>query len=364
MSNLIPRTEFSDNVFTRDRAAWWGRMDVPGVNVVTDERMTVKTAVQRFLPWEIEKVELGYQVTEEVGNGETISTFEGTPFRGLQRTDTQRVLGVATDAYTVASNAEQAEVLEEAVQGMDYAVASIGALAHGRTTFIAVDFADAPDANASGQKIYPFLSVVNGNDGSGSLKLYATGIRPECYNTIDMGWMTGVKFGALRHTASISDRVKMIQNDIRTYLALPAKAEVMVRELTRHIVSAEAYRAALEHLTPIPEPKVKDGKTTNQREITNASNRRDAILDLAFNDERVGYQGTAWGAFQAFSTYDQWERQVRMTKGSGITVRQQTTLDKTFSGELAKNDGGRMALVLNALGVTTVKVAKSGLVLA
>lgn len=362
MSRLDPRTEFSDDVFTRDRRAWWANMDVPGVNVTTDERMTVKEAVRRFLSWEIEKVPLGYQVTTEVG-GFPIQTFEETGFKGLQRSDTKRVLGVATDAYTVVSNAEQAEVLEEAVQGLDYAVASIGALAHGKTTFISVDFADAPDTNASGQKIYPFLSMVNGNDGSGSLRPYATGIRPECFNTIDMGWLTGVKFGALRHTASISDRVKLIQADIRTYLALPAKAEVMVRELTRNIVSAQAYRAALQHLTPIPEPKVKDGKTLNQRAVTMAENRREAIMELAFSDERVGYQGTAWGAFQAFSTYDQWERRFRRTEASGVTDRQQVTLDKAFSGELAKADGGRMAQVINALGVSSVKVTQSGLVL-
>ena len=42
MSALDRNEEFSDPVFTRDRRSWWAGMDVPGVNVCTAERLTVK----------------------------------------------------------------------------------------------------------------------------------------------------------------------------------------------------------------------------------------------------------------------------------------------------------------------------------
>ena len=58
MSVLDRRIEFSDTVFTRDRKAWWAGMDVPGVNVCTDERLNVADAFGRYLPWTVLKVEL------------------------------------------------------------------------------------------------------------------------------------------------------------------------------------------------------------------------------------------------------------------------------------------------------------------
>lgn len=362
MSELQSQEEFTDTVFTRDRRAWWANFDVPGVNVTTAERLTVPDAYRQYLPWEITKVGLGYQTVTDVG-GFTVEQFNETPFKGLQRDDTGQVLGVVTDAYTIVSNAEQAEILGGAVDGVKHAVASVGALAGGRTTFVSVDFDDVPSVNTAGQTIHPYLALVNNNDGGGSLKVYATGIRPECYNTIDLGWFTGTSFAALRHTASISDRIRQVQADLRVYLDLPAKAERVIEALTRQVHSATAYRAALELLTPVPDPVLKDGKVKNQRAVTIAENRRETILDLAFTDDRVGFQGTAWGAYQAFSTYDQWERRFRRTAATGVTVRQQVTLDKTFSGDLAKADGGRLATILNAFDVRDVKVGRKGLVL-
>lgn len=155
MSRLSLEDEFTDEVYTRGRAAWWNSFNVPGVNVVSDERIDVRTAFDRYLPWEINKTRLI--------DGET---FNESPYFGLRRSDTGRILGVGSDTYTVVQNAEQRDLLAEALDGADYGVASIGALRHGATTFVSVDFGEelATARSESGQLIETYLALVNSNE--------------------------------------------------------------------------------------------------------------------------------------------------------------------------------------------------------
>ena len=352
MSELDRKIEFSDDVFTRDRKAWWaGMTDVPGVNVCTAERMTVKEAFDLYLPWTVRKVEL--------------IDPEGITPAGIyvhKRSDTGAVLGSSTDRFTVIQNDVAEELLTRALHGADYAIASIGALKHGAITFAAVDFDDMPDINVAGQKILPFLSLVNAHDGRGSLRVYGTGIRPECLNTINLGWLSGTRLGRLSHTTNVMSRIPELEMAIQSYLDLVPKAETIVGRLIAAKLGAADLSKAIEMMTPIPEARMKDGKVKNAAAITRAEARRDDIRSLALTDDRVGYTGTAWGLFQAFSTYDQQEKGFRRTLTSGVTSRQGATLVEHFTGKQEATDSKLMARVLRFADVTGVKVTAAGLV--
>ncbi len=351
MSALDRNEEFSDPVFTRDRRSWWAGMDVPGVNVCTAERLTVKEAFDAYLPWEVRKVEL--------------IDPEGITPAGIyvhKRSDTGAALGSSTDRFTVIQNSDVEELLTGALWGADYAVASIGALKHGAITFCSVDFDDMPDINVAGQKILPFLSLVNPHDGHGSLRAYGTGIRPECLNTINLGWLAGTRLGRLSHTTNVMSRIPELQRTIQAYLDLVPKAETVVGRLINAKLGAADLSRAIDMMTPIPEARMKDGKVKNAAAITRAEARRDEIRTLALSDDRVGYTGTAWGLFQAFSTYEQHEKGFRRTATSGVESRQGATLVEHFTGKQETNDSKLMARVLRFADVTGVKVTAAGLV--
>jgi phage/plasmid-like protein (TIGR03299 family) len=352
MSALDRKDEFTDEVFTRDRKSWWaGMSDVPGVNVCTTERLTVKEAFDRYLPWTVRKVEL--------------IDPEGVTPAGIyvhKRSDTGAVLGSSTNRFTVIQNDAAEELLTRALHGADYAVASIGALKHGAITFASVDFDEMPDINVAGQKILPFLSLVNPHDGHGSLRVYGTGIRPECMNTINLGWLAGTRLGRLSHTTNVMARVPELELAIQTYLDLVPRAETVVGRLINARLAPADLSRAIELMTPIPEARMKDGKVKNAAAITRAEARRDEIRSLVLSDDRVGYTGTAWGLFQAFSTYDQHEKGFRRTATSGVESRQGATLVEHFTGKQEANDSSLMARVLRFADVTGVKVTPAGLV--
>jgi phage/plasmid-like protein (TIGR03299 family) len=352
MSVLERKDEFTDKVFTRDRKSWWAGMgDVPGVNVCTDKRLTVKEAFDLFLPWTVRKVEL--------------IDPEGVTPSGIyvhKRSDTGAVLGSSTDRFTVIQNGDAEELLTRALHGAEYAVASIGALKHGGITFASVDFDDMPDINVAGQKILPFLSLVNAHDGRGSLRVYGTGIRPECLNTINLGWLSGTRLGRLSHTTNVMARIPELERAIQMYLDLVPKAETVVSRLINARLSPADLTKAIDMMTPVPEARMKDGKVKNAAAITRAEARRDDIRALALTDDRVGWTGTAWGLFQAFSTYEQQEKGFRRTATSGVESRQGATLVEHFTGKQEATDSKLMARVLRFADVTGVKVTAAGLV--
>ena len=363
MSRIPLSQEFTDDVFTRDRRAWWEGFSTPGVNVCTGERMTATQAFDAYLPWTVTKVRLGEIEEFDMGDGETATMLgQEVSMLGHKRSDTAEVIGYSTDRFVVVQNQDVRDLVEGALEGTDYAVASIGALKGGRITFVSVDFAEAPNIEAGGQTILPYLAIVNAHDGGGSLKAYGTGIRPECMNTIDIGWLAGVQLGRLAHTTNIMSKVPNMQDEIRRYLGLAEKAQVTIERLIGMTVSASAYREAVERLTVIPDPVMIDGKVKNQAAITRAENRQERVLDMAFNDSRVGFECTAWGLFQTLSTYEQKERSVRRT--GGIDSRAQSNLSALYSGKQILGDANSMTMALNALNVGGVKSTTKGLVLA
>lgn len=373
MSALTVVEEFTEPVFTRDRAAWWSTLQVPGVNVCTDERMTVDQAFAEYLPWTVRKVELSDN--EQAEPMDLVDPHGIRPVRAIpldkvrgsgryvhKRSDNHAVIGDSTSRCVIFQNADVAAMLTEALDGTDYAVASIGALKHGAITFVSVDFRDLPDINIAGQKILPFLCVVNPHDGRGSARFYGSGIRPECLNTISLGWLSGHQFGRLLHTTNMADRVPALQAGIRRYLDLVPEAERMVGRLINARLQPADLSRAIEAMSPIPAEKVKKGKVSNRAAITRAEERRETIQKLALTDDRVGFTGTAWGLFQAFSTYHQQEKGFRRTKTSGVTSRTGATLVDHLTGKQERDDSKLMRMVLRYADVTGVKVTASGLV--
>lgn len=355
MSALDRKDEFTDEVFTRDRRAWWAEMPgIPGVNTCTDERLTVREAFKKYLPWDVRKVQLY--------DPETFAPSSVYVHKRSDRPDSAEPVGMSTERCILVQNADHGELLHQALDGSDYAVASIGALKHGALTFCSVDFTEAPDIEAGGQRILPFVALLNSFDAHGALRAYATGIRPECMNTIDIGWLTGVQLGKLSHTTKIMEKVPQLQDEIRRYLDLIPMAERTIARLIDTDVNDATLTRALDNVVRIPNPTYKDGKVKNAAAITRAEAKREAIRALALDDPRVGFDGTAWGLFQAFSTWDQQERSFRRTARSGITSRAHSALTAHFSGKQRSQDTIVMKGLLRSLeGSQPVKVTKAGL---
>lgn len=321
------QAEFTDTVMTNGFASWWSAYAVPGINVVLDERITASEAVRRFLPWE--PMVLPTYFISPSGKQTETGTF------AIVRSDNHAVLSPSRSAqYTPFENAKLSELLERGTAGIPHTARSCGALFGGGRVFVSIEIDDLPEVDANGQKLYPYLAIVNGHDGSSGLRAYATTIIPQCSNTIDAGMMTGQSFGSIRHTESIHDRASDLVKAIGSYYGVIGDFADRVSRLIDTTFTNDQFEKLVSTLYPIPDPVRIGDEIANISAITRASNNQEALW-REWLGSRVAFPGTAWGAWMAVNTFDHWCRQVRLR---GSSSRAETNMLRLYNGKQALRD--------------------------
>lgn len=115
---------------------------------------------------------------------------------------------------------------------------------------------------------------------------------------------------SVKHTSNSMGRVM----DARQALGLVYKAteefNLFLDAMTQVDITDQQFQAIVDNLVAIPEPKVNaEGKQTNKGAITIADGKRDKLRTMYRMDHRCRqFHGTLFGAFQTWSTWNQWER--------------------------------------------------------
>lgn len=79
--------------------------------------------------------------------------------------------------------------------------------------------------------------------------------------------------------------------------------------MTKVDVTDAQFRAIVNGMFPMPVPEIVGTKTTNQAALTRVDNRRTSVLGMWNSDKAVQpWNGTLFGALQAWSTWNQHER--------------------------------------------------------
>lgn len=118
-------------------------------------------------------------------------------------TDFQQ-LGIVTDRYKIVQNADAFRFTDELLgAGVKYETA--GSLQSGRRTWI---LARLPEHYIiAGDKITPYLLVMNSHDGTSSIKVCMTPVRVVCNNTLNLALSTAKRMWQTKHTENIMDRM-------------------------------------------------------------------------------------------------------------------------------------------------------------
>lgn len=144
---------------------------------------------------------------------------------------------------------------------------------------------------------------------------------------------------AVKHTSKSLGRVM----EARTALGLIYKAtedfNTFLDSLTQVDVTDKQFEAIVNGLMPMPEVKLNDkGDQTNKAAITITDNKRDKMRHMWSFDHRCRqFNGTLFGAFQTWSTWNQWER----PKGESL----EASIMGTMTGKFAQVDEQFFAIV-------------------
>ena len=113
-------------------------------------------------------------------------------------------LGIVTDRYKVVQNVDAFRFTDDLLgTGVKYETA--GSLQGGRRTWI---LAKLPEQYIiAGDKITPYLLVMNSHDGTSSIKVCMTPVRVVCNNTLNLALSTAKRMWQTKHTEDIMERM-------------------------------------------------------------------------------------------------------------------------------------------------------------
>lgn len=293
--------------------------------VIPTEKMQTLTFKQALgmggADFDVEGIEVfGEWVTFDPQTGEPVVIrvpFKG--FQGLIRTDwaalggsadevdalrfTESGLSVVTTDYAIGPNQDLADLFDainaQAHDGRIIDPEAVVTLKGGKVIIVTGKLREAITL-PGGDVCEPYIFGVTSHDRSQSTKGRSTIRRVECNNMLQAALLRPGKLDfTIRHTASRADLMKeaiaamaFAVNDVRNFEA----------EATAMIETAVTDRE-FEQITKLVFAVKEDAKDAEKAKAEAAIA---ACKGLWADDHRVGnYKGTAWGAYQSISTWEQ-----------------------------------------------------------
>lgn len=295
-----------DSMFSVRENAWHdpeGRFTLPDYPSSIEEARRLAG-----LEWEPEVVPAFVQRFAAVEGAELpeISYEEAPDTRLVLRTDTGDVLGHVGTGWTPVTNRTLFEFAEAVLELPNTKIATAGSLSGGRNVWALIELDEPFRFPGDDSLTLPYLSILNGHDGSSAFRALPTQIRIVCRNTYRAAELAGVKAGrawTFRHTGSVMDRIEEAKAAIAGVKRDVAEAIEAAEGLLRLPASEEAYRSFVELLIPSP---ADHGDQISKRVADNIADARRslrAVYDASPTCD--AHRGSALGLVDAaFEYYD------------------------------------------------------------
>jgi phage/plasmid-like protein (TIGR03299 family) len=267
------------------------------VTLLPDHPAPEDVLAEAGLNWRIEERQLF------TGPGERLNGW-----RAMVRDDTNDVLHVAKDSYTVIQNEVGAEIMEALLSGSENVKYETGGSVKGGTTcYLTARIDEDMRADGDDSATFPYVVVLWGHDGMTAMQARVTNVRVVCQNTISFSEADAQRSGrrwTFRHAANYRARIDEAKKALSGAREEAKAFQALANELARISVTKEQRELFVSEVM-IPEPV---GNVISDRVRGNIEAARDEIrLLLSDNDNAVtipeAHKGTAYGLLLAGTEY-------------------------------------------------------------
>lgn len=251
--------------------------------------------------------------------------------KAVTRDDTEQVLGVFRPGYTPHSYREW---LVDNIGSLlstskdEVGIGSAGLLRKGGQAWVQVQVPEAIEVG--GTLLLPYLTAATSLDGSLSTTYFVGSDVVVCDNTLSAATLTAHNMVKFRHSRYSSLRLGEARQELDILFAATEDMVSAIDRLMNTEVSSDQFTKVRQIIDPVPEQQ-------EGAKWTRWENRRDALIDLWRNDERVApWTGTAWGVLMAYNTHEQHVgsfRRTRLTENRG-----QRNMAGAISGKFEQSD--------------------------
>jgi phage/plasmid-like protein (TIGR03299 family) len=210
------------------------------------------------------------------------------------RRDTNVVLGIVGDRYTVLQNTDAFTFFDSLVGAGEAIFETAGALGQGESIWL---LAKLPGYIRVGRndEVKKYLLLTNSHDGSSMVRAKLTPVRVVCNNTLSAALEGAEQEVRIRHTSSAVDRLAQAHKLLGLTNALYQELDLIFNRMN---VKRITERQLIEFVTRL----IPDNKEATFN--TRTENIRSRILELNETGAGAEYsRGSLWGALNAVSEY-------------------------------------------------------------
>lgn len=226
-----------------------------GMGIKVEDSPTSEDAIRLAgLDWKVEQKEMfladGTKIPDAYAN---------------VRDKDNRVLGVVGNRYSIVQNSEAFSFTDSLIgEGCKYETA--GSLRDGKQIWL---LAHLPEAiQIAGDDVMPYLCFTNTHDGTGSVKVFTTGIRVVCNNTLNQALSNAKRTWSVRHTGSIETKLAVATETLNLANNYMAELKKECEELALKPVDKDKVIEFIKFVVP-EEDDMSQRQKTNIRDIRN-----------------------------------------------------------------------------------------------
>jgi phage/plasmid-like protein (TIGR03299 family) len=314
----------SHEIETLDTVGLKGQQAWHGLGVVIDDDLTAAQAAERFgLTWHVNQ----WRLTATGPNGETIDVPSHVAnVRPGNDADAFALLGIVGADYQVCQNRELAEFTDALAQSGQVVIESCGSIRNGkRVWFLARG--EAFTVGGTADKVYPYVLVSNGHDGTQAIRVTPTTVRVVCSNTLHMvipsaeGSRPEEAAITIRHSGKIADKLEQARRALAYYgQTLQRNRDLYEAMQAKRIdqegaikLFADTYAAFWEVATPeeLADPAT---RRTAENRIERMRKASDLFLTRWFDEQSAtGVGSTVWSAFNGVTGFLQHDKSAKGT---------------------------------------------------
>lgn len=260
--------------------------------------------------------------------------------KAMVTSDSEDVLGIFKESYQGHSYKEWLLDMVATILDDDLSIGSAMLLRNRAQACVSVETPETI-TTPEGVEFRPWIAAATSYDGSLATTFKAHVQDIVCDNTKDAAFGEEGREFKLRHTKYSGMRIKDAREALGILHTMGADFAAEVANLTSTKVTDAQFRKLLNHLVPVPEDE--------GRGHTMADNKQSDLLRLWASDPRVApWKGTAYGAVQAFNTWNHHYAVIRNGR-NGEATRFQRNMENVLTGKMAQKDNEVLAALTTIL---------------
>lgn len=249
-----------------------------------------------------------------------------------RRSSDGQILGTVGDRYTPIQNHELFEFTDHLAEyGARYE--SAGSLRDGKNVFTTM-VVERPLV-VEGDTHIPYLVMASSHDGSMATRALLSPVRVVCMNTLRLAIAKSNRSFTIRHTTNYKQSMDIARKTLGLSFEYLDGFEAEVQAMMSQSVTDSEFDALLDAVWKLDTETELKGKTSRN------AKKRDEVKAILLHDPAVkDYRGTAWGALNAFNTWEQWVAPVRKTKNT------------SDNDAVARSERQALSVITDASGLT------------